>query len=87
LDGESSPTKEGYANESLIAYTLAVPNIARGSRLSDLFAPLKRPPQIAKEHDRTTGLIAPPKRGKDNMARYDYLMDALPGFSAPRSIC
>jgi len=53
MDGEYSPTKEGYADERLIAYTLAdCPEYP--AWLSDLFAPLKRPPQIAKEHDSAT---------------------------------
>ena len=64
MDGDCSPTKEGYANERLIAYTLAdCPEYC--AWLSDLFAPLKRPPQIAKEHDITTGLVSPSKRAAE----------------------
>lgn len=51
------------ANERLIAYTLAdYPEYH--AWLADLFAPLKRPPQIAEEHDSATSLIASVEAGR-----------------------
>lgn len=51
------------ANERLVAYTLAdYPEYH--AWLSDLFAPLKRLPKIAEEHDRSTSLIASVEAGR-----------------------
>src|SRR5260221_13771246 len=53
---------EQLAEERLIAYTLAdYPEYH--AWLSDLFAPLKRPPKIAEEHDSSTSLIASVEAG------------------------
>jgi DNA-binding transcriptional LysR family regulator len=54
---------EQVARERLIAYTLAdYPEYH--AWLSDLFAPLKRPPLIAEEHDSATSLIASVEAGR-----------------------
>lgn len=54
---------EQIAGERLIAYTLAdYPE--HHLWLADLFAPLKRPPQIAEEHDSATSLIASVEAGR-----------------------
>jgi DNA-binding transcriptional LysR family regulator len=54
---------EQVANERLIAYTLAdYPEYHVW--LADLFAPLKRPPNIAEEHDSSTSLIASVEAGR-----------------------
>jgi DNA-binding transcriptional LysR family regulator len=54
---------EQVATERLIAYTLAdYPEYH--AWLSDLFAPLKRPPDIAEEHDSSTSLIASVEAGR-----------------------
>ena len=54
---------EQVAKERLIAYTLAdYPEYH--AWLADLFAPLKRPPQIAEEHDSATSLIASVEAGR-----------------------
>ena len=54
---------EQVANERLIAYTLAdYPEYH--AWLADLFAPLKRPPKIAEEHDSSTSLIASVEAGR-----------------------
>lgn len=54
---------EQIANERLVAYTLAdYPEYH--AWLSDLFAPLKRPPLIAEEHDSSTSLIASVEAGR-----------------------
>jgi DNA-binding transcriptional LysR family regulator len=54
---------EQVAAERLITYTLAeYPEYH--TWLADLFAPLKRPPQIAEEHDSATSLIASVEAGR-----------------------
>ena len=54
---------EQVATERLIAYTLAdYPEYH--AWLANLFAPLKRPPQIAEEHDSSTSLIASVEAGR-----------------------
>ena len=54
---------EQIASERLIAYTLAdYPEYH--AWLADLFAPLKRAPQIAEEHDSSTSLIASVEAGR-----------------------
>lgn len=54
---------EQVAAERLITYTLAdYPEYH--AWLSGLFAPLKRPPQIAEEHDSSTSLIAAVEAGR-----------------------
>lgn len=54
---------EHIAKERLIAYTLAdYPEYH--AWLSDLFARLKQPPQIAEEHDSSTSLIASVEAGR-----------------------
>jgi DNA-binding transcriptional LysR family regulator len=54
---------EQIAGERLIAYTLAdYPEYH--AWLAGLFAPLKRPPQIAEEHDSSTSLIASVEAGR-----------------------
>ena len=71
---------EQVANERLIAYTLAdYPEYH--SWLADLFAPLKRPPKIAEEHDSSTSLIASVEagRGVDEQVRFE-----LHGFRVVR---
>ena len=54
---------EQVAAERLITYTLAdYPEYH--AWLADLFAPLKRPPHIAEEHDSSTSLIASVEAGR-----------------------
>jgi DNA-binding transcriptional LysR family regulator len=68
---------EQVVNERLIAYTLAdYPEYH--SWLSDLFAPLKRPPQIAEEHDSSTSLIASVEAGR-GVALVQQDFDCLTG--------
>ncbi len=56
-------TLEQVANEPLIAYTRADYPEYHGW-LSDLFAPLKRRPPVAEEHDGATSLIASVESGR-----------------------
>src|SRR5213592_3388310 len=68
---------EQIANERLIAYTLAdYPEYH--SWLSDLFAPLKHPPNIAEEHDSSTSLIASVEAGR-GVALVQQGFDCLTG--------
>src|SRR5206468_4234348 len=68
---------EQVANERLIAYTLAdYPEYH--SWLSDLFAPLNRPPQIVEEHDSATSLIAAVEAGR-GVALVSQRLDCLAG--------
>jgi DNA-binding transcriptional LysR family regulator len=65
------------ANERLIAYTLAdYPEYH--AWLADLFAPLKRPPKIAEEHDSATSLIASVEAGR-GVALVQQGFDCLTG--------
>ena len=68
---------EQIANERLIAYTLAdYPEYHIW--LAQLFAPLKRPPQIAEEHDSSTSLIASVEAGR-GIALVPQVFDCLAG--------
>jgi DNA-binding transcriptional LysR family regulator len=65
------------ANEPLIAYTLAdYPEYH--AWLADLFAPLKRPPNIVEEHDSSTSLIASVEVGR-GVALVQQGFDCLTG--------
>jgi len=68
---------EQVARERLIAYTLAdYPEYH--AWLADLFAPLKRPPIIAEEHDSATSLIASVEAGR-GVALVQQGFDCLTG--------
>jgi DNA-binding transcriptional LysR family regulator len=68
---------EQVAEERLIAYTLAdYPEYH--AWLADLFAPLKRAPQIAEEHDSSTSLIASVEAGR-GVALVQQGFDCLSG--------
>jgi DNA-binding transcriptional LysR family regulator len=68
---------EQLANERLIAYTLAdYPEYHVW--LSDLFAPLKRPPEIGEERDSSTSLIASVEAGR-GVALVQQGFDCLTG--------
>jgi DNA-binding transcriptional LysR family regulator len=68
---------EQVASERLIAYTLAdYPEYH--AWLSELFVPLKRPPQIAEEHDSATSLIASVEAGR-GVALVQQGFDCLTG--------
>jgi DNA-binding transcriptional LysR family regulator len=68
---------EQVANERLIVYTLAdYPEYHVW--LSGLFAPLKRPPKIAEEHDSSTSLIASVEAGR-GVALVQQNFDCLTG--------
>jgi len=68
---------EQVANERLIGYTLAdYPEYHL--LLANLFAPLKRPPQIAEEHDSSTSLIASVEAGR-GVALVQQGFDCLSG--------
>ena len=68
---------EQVATERLITYTLAdYPEYH--AWLADLFAPLKRPPHIAEEHDSSTSLIASVEAGR-GVALVQQGFDCLSG--------
>ena len=68
---------EQVTAERLITYTLAdYPEYH--AWLADLFAPLKRPPQIAEEHDSSTSLIASVEAGR-GIALVQQGFDCLAG--------
>ncbi len=68
---------EQVASERLIAYTLAdYPEYH--AWLAEFFAPLKRPPQIAEEHDSATSLIASVEAGR-GVALVQQGFDCLTG--------
>lgn len=70
-------TLQQVARERLIAFTLAeYPEYH--AWMADLFAPLKRPPQIVEEHDAATSLIAAVEAGR-GIALVSQRFDCLSG--------
>jgi DNA-binding transcriptional LysR family regulator len=68
---------EQVAKERLIAFTLAdYPE--HHAWITDLFAPLNRPPQIVEEHDSATSLIAAIEAGR-GVALVSQRLDCLAG--------